>query len=221
MEIRGSGNKYYEVNISELTCTCRDWTCRRHNFPKGDNKRLCKHLVEAIELDSLINSNSIKFPGVPKLTNYEKIRLLSDSLRNTDIILSHSICGEYYRRGKYITEYIPIVVKFTYDTISYNMMDEALTGYNLSSTSDNGKKRIYNGDLPLLIIISNDNFLFKSIYYELKKDEFIRLSSISDKILGLRITENGFINNKNELINMNISTEDELCNLLKIDGLTW
>ena len=76
MEIRGSGNKYYEVNISELTCTCRDWTCRRHNFPKGDNKRLCKHLVEAIELDSLINSNSIKFPGVPKLTNYEKIRLL-------------------------------------------------------------------------------------------------------------------------------------------------
>ena len=221
MEIRGSGNKYYDVNISELTCTCRDWTCRRHNFPKGDNKRLCKHLVEAIELDSLINSNSIKFPGIPKLINYDEIRLLSNSLRDNDIILSYSICGEYYRRNKYITEYIPIVVKFTYDTMPYELMDKAFTGYMLSSTLDNGRKRIYNGDVPLLIIISNNNFLFESIYYELKKDEFIRLSSISDKVLGLRITENGFINDKNELINMNISTEEELCNLLKIEGLTW
>lgn len=37
----------YIVNLGEITCTCPDWTKQRHNFPKNDPRRLCKHLVKA------------------------------------------------------------------------------------------------------------------------------------------------------------------------------
>ncbi len=38
----------YEVNITRLTCTCRDFTGRRLHFPPGDVRRVCAHLYDKL-----------------------------------------------------------------------------------------------------------------------------------------------------------------------------
>lgn len=220
MEIKGSGNKYYEVNLDDLTCTCRDWTCRRHNFSKSDKRRLCKHLSEAIEISSTINTDSMTL-GDSKPMNTSEVMRLSDTLRNEDIILRHSICGEYYRRCNYQTEFLPIVLKLTYNEIPRSMIDGLFInlGYTKIRSSVDENIRYYNGVTPLLVLICNENFLFQSVFYELTKDQFIRLSSISYRKLGVKLTKDGFVDNKNKLIDMKVSTEDEICDLLEIDSL--
>lgn len=220
MEIKGSGNKYYEVNLDDLTCTCRDWTCRRHNFSKNDKRRLCKHLSEAIEISSTMNTNSMILENSKPMNTSEVIRL-SDALRNEDIILKYSVCGEYYRRCNYQTEFLPIVVKLTYNEIPRLMIDNIFVnlGYTKVRNSVDENIRYYNGVTPLLVLICNENFLFQSIFYELTKDQFIRLSSISYRKLNIKLTKDGFVNNENKLIDMKVSTENEICELLGIDSL--
>lgn len=225
MEIKGSGNKYYEVNITELTCTCRDWTCRKHNFPRGDKRRLCKHLIEAIELNTMIPQvNSNQLPnGDFRIINKGEIDKLSTHLSKDDIVIAHAICGDYWRGGTYQTEYIPIVVQLTYDTIPYELLDRIITnlGYKLDINKTYGIHRYYDSNNPLHVIISKPNeFLFRMIYHSIGRDKFMRLSSTSLRKLGIGLSEIGFINKNNEVIDMNISTEEELRNLLGIDSLT-
>lgn len=219
MKIKGSGNNYYEVDLNDLTCTCKDWSCRRHNFSKDDDRRLCKHLIEAMDTWLLIKPNSLDFPGGHRLINKDKIIELSSILSEHPFVISHSIGGDYFRRSIYQKDFIPIVVRLTYDSLPFEVIDSALEGYHLIGTLDDGKKRFYDGDMPIVIVISNHNYFFKEMYYELSTDEFIRLSSISHKVLGLRLTENGFIDKKNKIIDMDVSNEDDLCDLLMISDL--
>ena len=38
----------YDVNIARLSCTCRDFTEKRMNFPPGDVRRVCAHLYDKV-----------------------------------------------------------------------------------------------------------------------------------------------------------------------------
>lgn len=48
IEIKGSKDKYYEVDLNLMTCSCRDFTYRKCHHEIGSLERLCKHLKEAI-----------------------------------------------------------------------------------------------------------------------------------------------------------------------------
>lgn len=222
MKIKGSGNKYYEVDLNELTCTCRDWTCRKHNFPKGDKRRLCKHLTEAMELNSLIpQSYPTRLPELIPIVKDEMIKI-SSLLNHDDAIIAYSICGEYYEGKTYQSDYIPIVIQMTYDTIPYEYIDQVMNKLNYSLISDlsYGMKRYYKGTNALLLIISNSNeFLFRTIYNELGRDRFMKLSSLCIRKLSLSLTELGFMDKDKNIVDMNISTEEELCELLGINSL--
>lgn len=43
----------YNINLSELSCTCKDWTLERFIYAKNDPRRLCKHLIKRIDLKTL------------------------------------------------------------------------------------------------------------------------------------------------------------------------
>lgn len=49
----------YYVNLSELSCTCKDWALERFIYNKDDPRRLCKHLIEKIDLNTL--SEDLKY----------------------------------------------------------------------------------------------------------------------------------------------------------------
>lgn len=208
MKIKGSGNKYYEVNVDELTCTCKDWTCRRHNFSKDNPRRLCKHLVQALELDKLVNSSD-----VTTLTDKSEACKLSDRFRESNEILRYNIASKSY------DGMLPIVVKMIYNNLPSSSIDRILSReYHLVKEYDNGLKRVYDGPMKLLVVISNSNFPFQSLYYRLGYDKFIELSSTIMRKRNLKLTEMGILDEDNKLIDLNISTEEEIYHLLDMDG---
>jgi hypothetical protein len=221
MEIKGSGNKYYEVDLNELTCTCRDWTCRKHNFPKGDKRRLCKHLIEAIELNTLIpQTYPTKLADLIPFDKNEVMRLVS-TLNKDDAITSVSVCGEYHAGKTYQSDYLPIVIQVTYN-IPYDHFDKLMKSLNYDPVTEltYGTKRYYNGRNPLQLIISTTNeYLFKTIYHDLGRDGFMKLCSLCIRKLGLSMTEIGFMNKNKEIVDMDVSTEEELCDLLGLRSL--
>lgn len=222
MEIRGSGNKYYTVNLENLTCTCKDWSCRRHNFPKGDDRRLCKHIIEAIDiLNSSYLMKEDRRLSNPIPVDRSFIGQILQNLSNSDIISRYFIGGEYSRGSNYITKCLPIVIMKTYRSIRNEFIDEIFSDFILDKSISGDEYRFYNGIIPIKVIVSNDkNFLYKEIYSRLTIEEIMRLSSTSYSILGLKLTDKGFLNKKNEIIDMNVSTEEELCELLGIKDIT-
>lgn len=48
VEVKGSGDEPYRVDIWQLSCTCGDFTKTRTEFPANDIRRLCKHQVSVI-----------------------------------------------------------------------------------------------------------------------------------------------------------------------------
>lgn len=207
MKIKGSGNKYYDVNIEELTCTCRDWTCRRHNFSKDNPRRLCKHLTEAIELNKLVTSSDDTM-----LSDNSETYSLSKKLKESDYIIRYNIAKRCY------DSLLPIVVRLTYNTMPYDIIDEVLgDDYHLVTTYNNGLRRVYDGPIKLLVVISNYNYPFQSLYYRLGREKFIELSSTIIRRRGLKLTENGLLDGNNEIIDLNISTEEEIYYLIDMD----
>lgn len=217
MKIKGSGNKYYEVDLSDLTCSCKDWSCRRHNFVKGDDRRLCKHLLEAIEMSSYIRPFKIKDLENPVIISDEDKNWLSNVLSSSCIILKYSICKS---NNNVLKSYLPIVVELTYDDINEEEVDNIIKyKYSINFIGYNKSIRYYNGPIPIVVILSRKEFLFKSLFYSMSEDEFMKLSSYSYNKIGLRISANGFLDNDNNIIDKNINTYEELFDFLGINNL--
>lgn len=56
----------YDTNILKLTCSCPDWQETRMQYPLNDPRRLCKHIINLLNVDDLPHSinkfkESIKF----------------------------------------------------------------------------------------------------------------------------------------------------------------
>lgn len=205
MKIKGSGNKYYDVDIEELTCTCKDWTCRRHNFSKDNPRRLCKHLLQALELNELVTESNNTI-----LTDKSAVHKLAESLYNNSSVLRYSIAKNCYNN------LLPVIVKFIHPDIPNNEMDNILVDYKVDKLYEpDGSRRIYKGSQDLLvIIIKDDSFPFQSLYYRLGREKFIELSSTIMRKLGLKLTENGLLDKDNKLIDLNIHTEEEIYHLI-------
>ena len=43
----------YNTNIEKLTCSCPDWTETRKQYQTNDPRRLCKHIINKLDLDNL------------------------------------------------------------------------------------------------------------------------------------------------------------------------
>lgn len=195
MEIKGSKNKYYTVDLDELTCTCKDWTCRRHNFPKNNENRLCKHLKEAIELNRTIGDK--KSVSVPNSVIDE----LGSILTSSNKILRFNVYNNI------------ILVRLINDYPG--VLNNELSSIGFRQISNDGFE--YDGMNFQVIKCTSDNYLFNRLYYSLSKDEFIKLSSLVIRKLNLRLTTDGFINSKGNKVDLEIYTEDELYELLGIE----
>lgn len=45
LKFHGSADVPYEVRLDDFSCTCKDWTERRHGFAFPDIRRGCKHII--------------------------------------------------------------------------------------------------------------------------------------------------------------------------------
>ena len=43
----------YKTNIQELTCTCLDWEIVRSDYHTNDPRRLCKHIINKLDIENL------------------------------------------------------------------------------------------------------------------------------------------------------------------------
>lgn len=216
MKIKGSKG-YYDVNLDELSCTCKDWTCRRHVFPKGSDKRLCKHLIEALELrDSFDGGYST---SSARIIGESDIKRLSDKLKSSNIVLRFMIG---WRKFTPVNQ-LPVVISRTYNQIPCVFIDNMFTelGFILNESHSTECIRYYDGYVvPIKVVLTDNNeYLFKSIYSRLDSEGVIKLSSVSIRKLGLKLTDKGFINKSNELEDKDVATDEELCDLLGITSI--
>ncbi|QOY53323.1 transposase family protein [Candidatus Sulfurimonas baltica] len=49
----------YDTNTEKLTCTCEDWKQTRKEYPIDDPRRLCKHIINKLDIDNL--SDNLKY----------------------------------------------------------------------------------------------------------------------------------------------------------------
>jgi hypothetical protein len=49
----------YDTNITKLTCSCKDWEEVRRDYPIDNPRRLCKHIINKLDVNNL--SNSLKY----------------------------------------------------------------------------------------------------------------------------------------------------------------
>lgn len=45
----------YDVDVVNQSCTCNDWILERSNYPKDDPRRLCKHIINQLDIDNLFS----------------------------------------------------------------------------------------------------------------------------------------------------------------------
>lgn len=46
----------YNTNITELTCSCKDWAEVRSSYAMDDPRRLCKHIINKLDVNNLPNN---------------------------------------------------------------------------------------------------------------------------------------------------------------------
>lgn len=51
---KNTENLDYETNINTLTCNCKNWLFTRSDFQNNDPRRLCKHLIQKLDENNLV-----------------------------------------------------------------------------------------------------------------------------------------------------------------------
>lgn len=98
-----SSSNSYLVDMDELSCQCRDWTDRRHNYPSKDPRRLCKHIIGAImgeggfpqsllPIESTIHRIAAEGRGFPITIGWKTVTIQG---REYDIFLPETKNGEW------------------------------------------------------------------------------------------------------------------------------
>lgn len=95
----------YDTSIIELKCSCGDWKERRYSYPLADPRRLCKHIINKLDIVNLpviINyyKTSIQYYkekeyGFP--TNFEKIIHLP--INDLKILFTYEWMNIYDNKG--------------------------------------------------------------------------------------------------------------------------
>lgn len=195
MRIKGSGSNYYQVNLEDRTCSCKDWTCRRHNFPYDSPMRLCKHLKEAMEL----SKNSNGFMASNPSTNESQ---LLNQLNSNKYILRYTMSNGY------------LLLRVLEDGSKYSNVDSIMKSLGFKRTSENTYS---NGYKSLIVIRCNcDNYLFNRMYYSMSRDKYIELSSEILHRWNYKLTKEGLIDKEGKLMDFDLRTEEELSEVLEV-----
>lgn len=213
-KIKGSKD-YYSVDLDKLTCTCKDFTCRRHNYSINDPNRLCKHIKEALELNKLKPACNITSLN-KKVFNRSEVSLFLNNyiipiLKKDNNILKFDVVGDYRRGLQEINELI-IVIRVIYKEIS------TLLGSLFSKLFSDNYKEIYKSDNGLnieVVKVDDNSYPFKVFDLTGNWEFLVMIKSVSRK-LGLELNECGFT--KNEiLLDTDIGNESEIFEYLGIN----
>lgn len=208
MDIKGSGNKYYSVNMQDLTCTCKDWTCRRHNFPVGDTRRICKHLKEAFDLNSYLDIENNLLESIDE----DEVSRISNIMNSDNNVFRYEICSKPVKNRKCSS----LIFRLFKDIDNY----EGSLAYSLGYKNISDEGVYLNEDKKSYIKIERctpSNYLFRKLFYSRSIDDLVKISSISYGKFGYKLTKDGFINESGDVVDLNIFTEEDLSELLKED----
>lgn len=192
MRIKGSKDKFYEVDVESQTCTCKDWSCRRHNFPIGNEKRLCKHLKEAISLMSTYSLPKTQFIIPGELIN---------RLRSTPPVLSFNALGDI------------LLVRLLEGTVLSQLL------MYLGCNQVGSDQYVYGFMTFRVIECDSYNYLFRRLFYSLSKDEYIELSSVISHRWGYTLTPDGLIGQDGNFVDLDLHSEEELYDILGLSTL--
>lgn len=192
MKIKGSKDRFYEVNVENQTCTCKDWSCRRHNFPIGDEKRLCKHLKEAIRLMSTYSPLKSQFTVPEDLIH---------RIESMPSVLSFNALGD------------TLLVELLEGT----SLNDLLMYLGCSQAGDN--MYVYEFMTFRVIECNSYNYLFRRLFYSLSKDKYIELSSVIIHRWGYVLTPDGLIDQNANFVDLDIHSEEELYDILGLSVL--
>lgn len=209
IQIKGSRG-YYSVDINNLTCTCKDFTCRRHHYPLEDPKRLCKHIKEAIELskDNIISNSSTSL--FDRCISNRYLPFIISELNENVNILKFKIAGEYRRELNDISELV-IVCRVLYTT---NI--PSIKSFNLISCDDKEETYVTDCGLCIRIIKVNDNsYPFRVLSLTGSPNFIITMKSVALKF-GLELNECGF-KKDNNIIDTDIGNEEDIFEYLGLN----
>lgn len=210
IQIKGSRG-YYSVDINNLTCTCKDFTCRRHHYPLDDPKRLCKHIREAIELQKDVSpSNSINL--FDRHISERYLNSIMPVLESDNNILRFQVVGDYRRKLPEISE-IVIVVRVLYKNILTSLTNDQ---FRLISCDD--KEEIYVTDCGLqirVIKIDDNSYPFEVLSLTGSSNFIIMLKSSALKF-GLELNECGF-KKDNNILDTDIGNEEDIFEYLGLN----
>lgn len=214
-KIKGSKD-YYSVDLDKLTCTCKDFTCRRHNYSINDPNRLCKHIKEALELNKLKPACNITSLN-KKVFNRSEVSLFLNNyiipiLKKDNNILKFDVVGDYRRGLQEINELI-IVIRVIYKEIN------TMLGSLFNKLFSDDYKEIYKSDNGLnieVVKVDDNSYPFKVFDLTGSWEFLVMIKSVSRK-LGLELNECGFTKNK-ILLDTDIGNEREIFEYL---GITY
>lgn len=225
IEVKGSGNRYYKVDLDNVTCTCSDFLHRRSKFDKTDDRRLCKHIREAIEISSRITTSNQQSNALSKVyLDREYVSKIIDILLNvlyaSGNILLCQVCGEYRRKEPMISDKIPIILVLAKDELCSEMFSILKSsGYwTVLNESHNSLDIMNDKGLNILIkIVSGEDFSYSVMYNTGSTNFMVKLESTLKRKYKQYLNENGIFDENGKKCDYELSSEEEIFNYVGLD----
>lgn len=190
-EVQGSGKTPYQLNLKEVTCTCRDFTMRRRHKQIGDEGRLCKHLrqfADEINNTQTDDDGKVRYPREKFFKVIETITQARNLFTENDGIGRIEPCGSY-RRKKRMLHDLDVVVE-CHDLGQLNKFFDFLIELGAVKLWRGDKKfscKIH--DLQVDFLITDDiSYPFAVLHFTGSKSHNIKLRGIA-KRKGLGLNE--------------------------------
>lgn len=216
VSIKGSGNKYYNVDLLNVTCNCRDFQYRRCNFNIGDSRRLCKHLKEAMDFSNEVQnqpSTTSKRYSSNDMSNY--IDSINNLLNTSNEVLSYMLCGGIRRGESTIDELIYVVYLFSIDRKPKLDNNTKILEYSDKSIKFEG----YKGITVTMKFVDNCSYPFMTLYNTGPTEFIVKVKSTLKRKLKLGLNEYGFIREDGSIITNDLGTEEEIFEYLGFEYL--
>lgn len=217
LKIKGSGDKYYKVDLENETCTCKDFTCRKHHFSVGDPRRQCKHIREAIELSENITTDNNYYNGKPRDSLNKLIKYINEVLSSNNNIIRYNICGDWRRGLDYIKE-IDISLRVL-NSESLILPFESSIVNLVENKGSFMKYELTNGLFMNIHLVDDESYPFKVLFLTGSNEFLVMMKSVAMK-KKLLLTDKGFMSNKEEVMEFDIGNESEIFEYLGMDYIS-
>lgn len=215
LKIKGSGNKYYTVDLENETCTCKDFTCRKHHYSIGDPRRQCKHIKEAIELSENIETNYY-YNSKPRESLNKLVDYINEVLSSNNDIIRYNICGDWRRGLDYISE-----LNVSLRVLNSESLVLPFESSIINLVENRGsfmKYELTNGLNMNIHVVDNSSYPFKVLFLTGSNEFLVMMKSVALK-KNLLLTDEGFMNNS-EVVEFDIGNESEIFEYLGMDYIS-